>query len=119
MSVSSQPYWDVHWDVVSWLHGVGLPVPVSDNVQPLYCVQYPEEAVSWPQGAGVPIHLWLAASQEQPLCPLQAPLPPVANWWMLHAVAVPEQMLATMEQPRMGMIELVVEQSADDGVPAQ
>jgi hypothetical protein len=98
---------------------VGLPVPVSDNVQPLYCVQYPDEAMSWLQGAGVPIHLWLAVSQEQPLCPLQAPLPPVANWWVLHAVAVPEQTLAARVQPRVGMIELTTAQSADDGVPAQ
>jgi hypothetical protein len=39
MSVSLQPYWEVHWDVESWLQGVGLPVPVSDKLQPLYCVQ--------------------------------------------------------------------------------
>jgi hypothetical protein len=36
MSVTLQPYWEAHSDVESWLHGVGLPVPVSDNVQPLY-----------------------------------------------------------------------------------
>ena len=75
--------------------------------------------MSWLQETGVPTQRWLDVSQEQPLCPLQAPLPPVANWWVLHAVAVPEQTLAATVQPRVGMSELTTEQSADAGVPAQ